>query len=246
VVIGIISFGAYQNHVNQIRVAATATAQVNATATTKAQVHETAVAIAAATASVVAANPYPSYLPGSGTLALHDPLTRSSAWSETSDASFGGSCHFGAGAYQVNEVTTNRYYECTTDSLKYSNFAFQVQMTIQQGDCGGMTFRDDHAGKHYRFIICQDGSYALELDRDLSGTKNATLGQGSLNNTIAQNQSVSLAMAARGASIGIYYNGQQLISVSDSTYNSGELGLLAENVGHSTVVAYSNARVWTF
>jgi hypothetical protein len=246
VVVMIISFGAYQNHVKQVGVAATATAQANSTATTTAQVHDTAVAIAAATASVIAANPYPSYLPGSGKLVLHDPLTQSGAWTEASDASFGGSCQFAGGAFQVSEVKANHYYECTTNSLKFSDFAFQVQMTLQQGDCGGMTFRDNHAGKDYRFLICRDGTYGLGLDRDLTGNNNSTLGQGSLNNTSVLNRSVSLAIIAKGASIGIYCNGQQVINVTDSSYTSGELGLLATNLGSNTTVAYSNARVWTF
>jgi len=246
VIVGIISFGAYQNHVQQVRVAATATAQANATATTTAQVHDTAVAIAAATASVIAANPYPSYLSGSGKLALHDPLTRPGAWTQASDTSFGGNCQFTGGAYQVSEVTANRYYECTTNSLTFSDFAFQVQMTLQQGDCGGVTFRDDDAGKHYRFLICRDGIYALILDRNLAGGNNSTLNQGSLNNTNVQNQSLSLVVLAKGASIDIYCNGQQIINVSDSSYNSGELGLLAASLSSSTTVAYSNARVWTF
>jgi hypothetical protein len=246
VIVGIIGFGSYQSHVNQVRATATATAQANATATKTVQVHDTAVAIAAATASVIAANPYPSYLPGSGKLALHDQLNQSGAWTDASDASFGGKCQFAGETFQVSEVTANRYYECTTNSLTFSDFAFQVQMTLQQGDCGGVTFRDDHSGKHYRFLVCRDGSYALELDRDLTGNNNKTLSQGFLNNTSVQNQSVSLAVLAKGSSIVIYCNGQQAINVTDSSYNSGELGLLAANLGSNTTVAYSNARVWTF
>jgi Flp pilus assembly protein TadG len=248
VVAGIIGVGTYQNSVNQARVAATATAQANATATTTAQARSTAAAIASATASAVAAdattiaaNPYPSYLPGRGTLALYDPLTRPFAWPATSNTSFGGSCQFTGGAYQVSVMNANRFYECTT-SHTYSDFAFQVQMNIQQGDCGGMTFRDDQNGKNYRFVICQSGDYALFLNRDFSGSHNTTLSQGTVNHTIAQG---TIAVAAKASSIGIYYDGQQIINVSDATFGSGGVGLLAESLSHATQVNYSDAKVWT-
>ncbi len=59
----------YQNYVKQTAVSAQATANANdATASTN------------ATASAIAANPYPSYLDGSGILALYDPLRQSAQW----------------------------------------------------------------------------------------------------------------------------------------------------------------------
>jgi hypothetical protein len=132
---------------------ATATAQAHAAAT--ATFNLTATAQAQATASVIAANPNP-YTPGSGKLALIDPLSDNSkgyAWDASTHTD--GTCAFSGGAYHSSTPKTHFFYVCTAEATDFSNFAFEVQLKILQGDCGGMIFRaNSNSGKLYLFEMC--------------------------------------------------------------------------------------------
>jgi len=55
-----------------------------------------------------------------------------------------------------------------------------------------------------------------------------------------------IAVVAKGNSITLYVNGQNIGSVSDSTYSQGEIGVAADDVSNPTEVVFSNAKVWTF
>src|SRR3989442_15425475 len=116
---------------------------------------------ATATASVIAANPYPSYLTGNGTLALYDSLSQSDYWYNSSNTSFGGACQFTNGAYHISQTKPQRLFDCVAGP-SFTNFAFEVHMTIIQGDCGGIVFRRDSTNANlYVFQVCQNGSYRL-------------------------------------------------------------------------------------
>jgi serine/threonine protein kinase len=215
--------------------AATASAQVNATATT----------YAAATATAMTANPYPSYMSGQGTLALYDPLKQPSPrWEMYTNNSFGGACAFTNGVYQISETKAHNNFLCNL-ATHYSNFAVEVQMTILQGDCGGIAFRNDGSnGKVYSFKVCSDGSYDLYVYKNnnssstlLTNTSSAILTGANRLNTIA--------VVANGSSIELYANQTKLTSITDTTYASGEIGLIASDITNATRVNYSNFRVWT-
>jgi len=218
-------------------IAATADA-FNATATAQAQV--------AATASVVAANPDPY---AGGTLALYDPLNNksTSSWGEFNDNQ-GGNCKFTGGAYHVSELNTSKgtSNECFS-SLDFSNFAFEVQAQILQGDSAGLTFRyNNTTSTSYIFYVGQDGSYELLI---CTGTNCHDLVTTSTSSAIHQGigQTNLIAVVAQGSTITVYVNHQQLASVNDSTYSHGQLGLAASPFttgGHPTEVAYTNAKVW--
>src|SRR5205807_3608545 len=114
---------------------ASATAQaINATATS-----QTNNANPTPTATVANTNPFP---PAGATLVINDPLTNNNngyGWETTPDA--GGVCQFTGGAYQVNEKAYDTREYCPAYNTNFgSNFAYQVQMTIVQGDLGGLIF----------------------------------------------------------------------------------------------------------
>jgi hypothetical protein len=54
-----------------------------------------------------------------------------------------------------------------------------------------------------------------------------------------------LGVVARGNTLRLYINKQQVASVTNSTYASGQLGVIAYNTGQSVDVAFTNAQVWT-
>ncbi len=204
-------------------------------------------ASATATAIVVTANPDP-YPPYNGKLALYDPLSQPLDWYDNTDTSFGGACKFTNGAYHVSQTRTDRFFICASSYSRsyFSNFAFEVQMKIIRGDCGGVIFREGPGGKLYYFRVCQNGYYHLFLYVDYSGT-NAKHLRGKFSSAIRTglNQSNTVAVVANGSTLDIYVNRQKIDSITDSTYSHGQIGIAADNLGDPTEVVYSSARVWT-
>ena len=227
---------------------ATEAAQAHATSTAITAVTATTQAEASATAAVIAANPNP-YTPGLGKLALIDPLSDNSkgyAWDTGTQTD--GTCAFNGGSYHSSTQKTSFYYICSTGVPDYSNFAFEVQAKIVQGDCGGMVFRyDSNSGKLYFFEVCQDGSYLFSRYLDFTGNNVKDLAGGS-SKAIATglNQTNTIAVVAQGSTMSIYVNKQKIASANDSMFAHGQIGLFADDSNHTTNVAFNNARVWTY
>jgi serine/threonine protein kinase len=190
-------------------------------------------------------SPYPPY----GTLALDDPLSDNShgySWSEGGDNL--GTCDFTGGAYHVNAIQQNQGKGCVA-STNFSDFAYQIQVTIVKGDGGGdIIFRDDETkGNGYYFFIGQNGSYELGTYNNCK--VNCTLkplrnGSSAAINT-GLNQSNLLAVVASGRTIDLYVNHQKIDSYSDSSYSQGQIGVVAFDVNSPTEVVFSDAKVWT-
>ncbi len=188
------------------------------------------------------ADPYASYK----TLALNDPLSNNSNgyfWNDGANAT--GSCTFAGGFYLVSTTLPAAIQPCSP-SPTFSNFAYEVQMTITQGDYGGVIFRaDTDNSRYYYVLIGQDGSYRIGigigrssqqlLDNSTSTAIKTGLGQTNL-----------IAVVANGNTITAYVNGQSLTTVNDSTYSQGQIGVAADDEGNPSEVVFQNARVWTF
>jgi serine/threonine protein kinase len=214
---------------------ATATAQANATATVQ----------VGATATVVAQNPDP-YVPNSRKLALLDPMSQPYLWQNYTNTSFGGSCQFKSNSLHVTQTKSPNFYYCTASTENYADATFEVQMTILQGDCGGITFRaNPSANQLYFYRVCVDGRYDLYLYVSSSGSTARTLIQSSsslINKGV--NQSNLLAVVTNGNQVDLYANKQKIDSISDPTYKQGLFGVVANSLSTTTEVAYSNARIW--
>jgi hypothetical protein len=97
-------------------------------------------------------------------------------------------------------------------------------------------------------FVSADGTYALSLYTDSSDAQ--ILRNTTLSDAIKQglNQTNLIAVSAVGNTITLYINHQKLVSVNDSTYSHGQIGLFATSYIDSdnpTEVAFSNAKVWT-
>ncbi len=221
---------------------ATATANANTTATARANVTATAHAQAAATATFVA-DPY-----GTGTLAFFDPMKDNSKGHQWSEQSFGNGaahCGFSGGAYHASESRARTFDFCTAQATTFSNFAFQADMTVANGDCGGLVFRLDSANfKLYFFEVCSDGRYGIAIYDQTSGKYLKGLSTSSAIKTGANQMNV-IAAVANGSTIQGYVNGTMVDTATDSTFSQGQLALLVDNFTGPTDVAYSNVKVWT-
>lgn len=231
------------NNTNATATARTNTNNANATATGQVVATQTGVANAhaTATATIVTGNPNP-YPPNKGTLALYDTLkdnTGGYKWDE------GNGCAFSSGSYHVTESSTGKFTYCVAGSSNFTNFAYRVEMTIVKGDCGGMVFRADSNNNFYDYEVCQDGSFYLASYTTGNGKY---LIQPKNDSSILKgmNQDNLIAVVAQGGSITLYINNHNVGSFNDSSFASGQVGVLADAVNSSTDVSYAFAKVWTF
>lgn len=223
----------YQTGQHQLAVQGTATAQANVTATVHANLTATA---------IVATYPF------SNKVLLNDPLSDNSKgmkWDETTNQT-GGVCKFTGNAYHASESQAGYFNTCFANQSHFSDFTFQVDMTIISGDRGGLLFRADSANtKLYYLRLSQTGAYSLFLYVDSTGTNAKTLDHGTLTGfNTGVNQKNTVGVVARGSSISLYVNKQLVNTITDSTYSAGEIGLTAELLTNSTEVVYNNLMLW--
>ena len=241
---------------NQQHARATATAQTKAAqATGTAQANATATAAVLATATVHAIATTTA-LQGiytqatSGNPTLYNPLSGQDGnnW-DVSSTSGEGSCKFSSNAYHAAAQQSDYFYACFAATPNFSNFAYQVQMTIVQGDYGGIIFRADAANsKYYYFRIGKDGAYDLSTSHDTTSSHDQLLKSGNSPFVIKTglNQPNLVAVVASGSNLYLYVNQKFLAQVHDNTYKSGQIGVFGGNfASKSADVAFSNAQVWT-
>ena len=228
-----------------LAVIATATARVRAAnATTSVR---TQVANATATAQIQATvtdalDPYP---PFNGILALNDTLVDANHGQNWYQGRTIGDCKFENGAYHVVVQGHIGFIQgCTQPVSDFSNFAYEIQVQILQGDIGGMLFRADfQKTQAYEFIIDTNGCYQFIVIDGLSSEKSLinqcnkeAIGTGSSTNL--------LAVVANGNTFRLYANRQLLTTVQDSTLSHGSIGVGAINLGIQTDAAFNYAKVW--
>jgi hypothetical protein len=248
-------------HPNQLHAQATATAQTaqtaaaqatsiantQATGTAVAQANASATANAQATAVVVATQTALQDIYTSathGTPAINDSLSGNTGrnW-DVDQAQGGGGCGFSGGAYHASLDAKGFYFPCIAENTHFTNFAFQVDMNIDKGDAGGLIFRGN--GNNSQFYVLQignDGSYDLFLAKNRTQNSDLLFGTST---AYKQGQRNLIAVVARGSNIYIFINKQYTGSVTDSTYSSGQIGVLVNDHTNPTDVAYTNAQVWT-
>lgn len=226
---------------------ATSTAVAFATSQAQANATATAQAIATAQAEATATARQAIYTQATqGTPAFSDSLAGPNVnnWDVGTDSN-GNGCAFTGGALHFSEAQQNNGFTCLAEGTSFSDFAYQVRMTIIKGDGGGMVFRASTSGiMEYEFDVYEDGTYDFVVW--FSGSHSRTLASGfSPIIHTGLNQSNELTVVARGHSFYLYANGQYLATVNDTTYASGAIGLVVGALTKATEVAFQNAQVWT-
>ncbi len=184
----------------------------------------------------------------SGTPAFNNTLSDNNGngkWDEGT-AAINTGCTFTNSSYHVSEAKQGYFQPCIAEDTKFSNFAYQVQLTINKGNPGqaGILFRVDSDNKsYYVFRIGTNGSYAL----DVYGTsgKVSTLIQGfSSAITTPFGQSNTLTVVAKDTQYYLYVHGQYIDTATDSTLKEGKIGVVALNAGTPIDVTVSNVQLW--
>ncbi len=198
--------------------------------------------------------------PFSGTLAFSDPLQDNrNGWCQGFDSA---EVNFTNGVFHLNNAGAfgPSYIPCVARSTNFSNFAYQVEMTMIKGgdvagDGGGILFRVMNTfvagyADYYRFRIGPDGSYDLNI-KPYSGSERPLKSGFSSAIKTGLNQMNLIGVVARGSTLDFYINGQFVVSVEDSTYTHGAIGLFTFDGGHPrnaadppVQVEFRNIQVW--
>ena len=229
---------AYANAQATRTVQAQATEDARATATAQAQVTAQAQATATALQQIY-------QQATGGKLALNASLQAqdSENWDEYNGEG-GGGCAFTGGALHASVYQAHYYTPCFAHTTNFGNFALEVQMTFSKGDEGGIIFRgDDTTGRFYSFRIDSSGTYYLYLTKDDKNATRLVYNKSELIKTGASQTNI-LTVIGLHSDLYFYINKQFAGSVNDSTFTSGEIGVLAAEHTNTTDVAFSNMRVW--
>jgi hypothetical protein len=220
------------------KIYASATAQYGATATLTAQQNN-------ATATATAYGNLLTQITG-GTAVLNDPLSDNSGgyhWDVTNNT-VNSACFFNSSDYQVDENQQDFFQPCLAETTAFSNFAYQVSMTINQGDQAGIIFRASPTkDSFYFFHVGIDGTYALDLYK--SHSQAATLASGVSSAIITgATETNTLAVIAYKGTIYLYANQTFIALVTDKALTSGKIGVAALDAGVPTEAEFSDAEVW--
>lgn len=148
-----------------------------------------------------------------------------------------GSCGALNGAYSVKSTAANAVQQCARTKTAGHNFAYQVAMTITQGDSGGIIGRGSDASE-LRFRVGSNGTF------DLVNGQKTLLAQKS-NAAIKQEQnSNTLLMVVEDKVIDLYVNDIYLGTANDTVTGGGYFGLMAAALGHTTSVSYNSVKLW--
>jgi basic secretory peptidase family protein len=147
------------------------------------------------------------------------------------------SCGYQGASYTVNTGTTNTFLPCASNTLVGHNFAYQADMTITEGDGGGLIGRGV-GSKGMRFRVGSDGSFDLTNGQTtlISSASNTAIKQGKQTNT--------LLMAVEDKETYLYVNGHYLGHASDTYTGGGYFGFMAVNFGKTTSIKYQNVKIW--
>lgn len=238
-IVGLAGYHNYQVGQDNTHATATAlTASQHATATALA-VSQQATAVAVASATAAATSQYPRFMH----VALNDALTSGNDWGGSTTA-----CQTSSTGLQISIQQVNTFQYCL-HAGQYGDIAFQATMSITQGDCGGLDFRHIDAQTSFFFKVCQDGTYNIGENTSTQTILLYTAGDHT-SSAIQQglNKQNMLGVTVQGNTINVYVNGKNIDSATDTdlkTNTQGQVGLFAEDRGHSTIVVYTHALVWT-
>jgi hypothetical protein len=182
-----------------------------------------------------------------GTPFLADSLNHQSSmqWDEYSDPGQ-DFCGFKDGSYHDKEIAVHFFNPCGEVGKGFGNFALQVDMTILAGDDGGIMFRG-HDGFFYYFEIDLSGDYSFNLYDYKKSNTAQRLDTGSTGYMQSGNtQANEITLIAEEHTFYIYVNQHFIESVTDSSYQSGWLGWVADSYQSPTDVAFSNLKIWLF
>jgi hypothetical protein len=205
------------------------------------QVEKTAVANMQATATATAMTPQQLYAwATSGTPVIDDPMDKHEGITWIEGSSNGASCRIQGAAYHIHISTQPSYY-CFAPGSFFHDLAFQVRITIIQGDSGGMFFRTSTSNSYLGYIDV-NGHYALGVIKN--GEQNMLKAGSSAMLATGRGHSHLLTVIARGSALYLYLDKDFIDQAVDTSSAEGQVGLFAASDQGPTDVAFQNVKIW--
>lgn len=182
---------------------------------------------------------------------MDDPLSGPNHFGWDNYTGQGGNtrCFFSNG--QLHSVAEPGYFSpCYAKATNYQDFVLRVKMTIISGHSGGLVFRADSTNdKGYQFRISTDGTYILNrilLDQQGNIQSNGlTVTRGSSASIqMGANQTNQLAILTQGQTIALFINGKYVTNMTNSTYQSGQIGIYVDSDANMVEGAFTDLQVW--
>ena len=139
----------------------------------------------------------------------------------------GFNCAFRTGTYHVIVTSANYLQPCELDAQAFNNAAIRVDVSLLSGNDAGVIFRanDD---QFYDFEINNKGEFFFRRHDAGAGSKYTYLIQSTQSHAIAPTgQKNTLLAIANDSDFKLFINGTFVGEVQDSTYISGQIGLVA-------------------
>jgi transcriptional regulator with XRE-family HTH domain len=192
-------------------------------------------------------NPYG----GQGVLILNNSLQgphKQTNWQEGWNENH-ASCQFKNGAYYSSQPLEGYFHACLAQATNFTDFIFEVEMVLLQGDYGGLIFCAVNSvdSKYYHFRVYQDGTYMLKRYVSRADDDALLLHKGTAQSFArSYKQKNRLAVVTDKTHLQIFINGQALVMVNDAGYAYRQIGVFAGNDTHAPAeAAFSNAKVWS-
>jgi hypothetical protein len=244
-----------------VQPSATASVQANATATVISGNSPTVVVTQPVIAPTTPPAPSPTstpapprdpYPPYTGTFRFNDPMSNNFQGHKWDDyvLPINNYCRFNGGAYEATYDISPGYLSganaCFATNTNFTDFVYQVQVTLMKGGCGGIGFRGSEAtGSWYDFYICGLQIYEVTEYVNHFGSSHFVHATSSAIHS-AYGQTNVLAVVAIGANMTLYANGQMLTSINDTSLTHGQIGCVAWGTRASMTTVYCrDAQVWS-
>jgi hypothetical protein len=165
------------------------------------------------------------------------------AWENNNEGS--NICTISDNAYHIRTNPRDKISYCFNHESSYDNFLFQVTMTINHADTGGIIFRSKENYKTcYMLTLYSNGIYALVMAMNgvvgkiLIFDRNPAIHTG-------MPQTNLIAVMAQGNKFDVFINRQFVGSAEDNTFSTGDLALIATSTLAGTGdVSFHNAQLW--
>ena len=170
-----------------------------------------------------------SALPGSGSV-LEDDFSSGDSWGTSTDSS--SSIEYADGGLQMQIFTDNYFVWSTPNTESYENI--HIEVTVKNNDTPATTafgiicHQQTVSDSFYYLVMTPAGEYAIAkaalAQTDVFLTNDD---QWAASDLIAQNSaSYRVGADCGNGTVTLYVDGQQIASVSDSSYTAGTVGLL--------------------
>jgi hypothetical protein len=232
-------------YVRQANTKASATTTAQAKLATAAWATTTASAQASEKAATAAALANPYHIPAQ-TVGLDETLLNntSSIWESGTSTNNTIDGEFKKGGYDL--ISRQSMGFTIAESTHFTNFIYQVQIKMINGDEGGLVFRENLQQKTYYYfnLNASTASYSWGISNSAGFTQQSTNTSSAIKT--GYNQTNLLTVVARINSFNFYINQQQVYSTNDPTYTNGQIGLDVIDDNNTTEAVFNNAKVWTF